>query len=291
MDHGHRPTGTRKLTFYYPSSNFTSFSVTGTSCARNCAHCEGHYLEGMIPVSSGEELLARCGEFHQRGGKGALVSGGCDTEGKIDFSPFMEALGTIAGFDGFKLNIHTGFLDRESALRLARIPFGSISMDVVGSEETLGRVYGLERPVASYHEVFRVFAEQGTVVSPHICIGLDFGKLRGEYHAVDLIAEHVDIVTKLIFIILIPTPGTGMENVSPPSAGEVLDVVRYARERIDRELIIGCMRPRDPALELGLIEVGVDGVVNPLGSTKRVMRERAAEGACELVEEDGCCSF
>ena len=281
----------QKLTFYYPSSNFTSFSVTGSSCVRNCAHCGGHYLKGMTPVSSGDELFEKCHQFYKNGGKGALVSGGCDASGNIDFAPFMKALRSITEFEGFRLNIHTGFLDRDGARELATIPFDSLSMDVVGSEETLRRVYGLERSLDSYNEVFSVFKEHRTVVSPHICIGLDFGKIEGEHRAIELVARHVAIVNKLIFIILIPTPGTEMEDIMPPSPGEIVDLVSYARTKLDNEIILGCMRPRDLELELALVRAGVDGVVNPMASTKKAMVKLAEEGALELVEEEGCCSF
>jgi len=245
----------------------------------------------MTAISSGGELFEKCHQFYKKGGKGALVSGGCDARGSIDFAPFMKALKSIAEFDGFRLNVHTGFLDRDGARELAMIPVDSLSMDVVGSEETLKRVYGLERSLDSYDEVFTAFKEHKAVVSPHICIGLDFGKIKGEHRAIDLVARHGDIVNKLIFIILIPTPGTEMEDVMPPSPGEILDIVSYARTKIDNEIILGCMRPRDPELELALARAGVDGVVNPMASTKKAMMKLAGDGVLELVEEDGCCSF
>ena len=74
-----------RLTFYHPNANFGSISITGTACARNCAHCGGHYLKGMTAVSSPEDLYRMCLELRDRGGLGALVSGGCDLEGRIDF--------------------------------------------------------------------------------------------------------------------------------------------------------------------------------------------------------------
>ena len=281
----------RRFTLYHPSTNFLSFSVTGSSCARNCAHCGGHYLKGMIPVSSPEELYLRCRAFHDGGGRGALVSGGCDPEGKIDFSPFLTTLDRIARLPGFRLNVHTGFLDRDGAEELAQIPFGSVSMDVVGSGETLCEVYGLDASPGSYDEVFGIFTGHGLTVTPHICIGLHYGRLKGEFRAVDLVVRHGGSVEKLIFIILVPTKGSEMEHIAPPSREEVLNVVSYARKHFSGELVLGCMRPRDPELELDLIRAGMDGVAAPLNSVRKAVLELAGDGQLMVVEEEGCCSF
>ncbi len=282
---------TNPLTIYHPTTNFLSFSVTGAACQRNCAHCGGHYLKGMLPTATPKRLFEACLEARKGGAVGALVSGGCDISGKIDFQPFLQVLEKIANFPDFKLNIHTGFLDEEGARVLANVPFDAVSMDIVGSKDTIRRVYGLEEDPGNYHHILDIFRKADHKVSPHICIGLDFGNILGEKAAIDIIAKNQDIVTKLIFIILIPSKGTEMEMVQGPETEEILEIVRYARERINRPIMVGCMRPRSPHLELLLAKAGINGLVNPLASTLRELRSRAGRGELELLEEDGCCCF
>jgi len=281
----------KTLTLYYPTQNFLSFSVTGGRCERNCAHCGGHYLKGMIPVSSGKELYERCREFYLKKGKGVLISGGCGKDGSIDFSQFLDAIEAISYFSDFYLNIHTGFLGKEDAETLTRLGVDSISMDVVGSEETLKKVYGLNKNLKDYKVVFDVFKKRGVKVSPHICVGLHFGEIKGEYTAIDLLSEYQEVVKKLIFIVLLPTKGTKMENISPPSSKEVIEVFKYARKKLKNPLILGCMRPRNSNLELSLIELRIDGIVNPLAETKRELLRRADSLGLTVLEKDGCCSF
>jgi len=128
-------------------------------------------------------------------------------------------------------------------------------------------------------------------VTPHICIGLHYGRLKGEFRAVDLVVRHAGSVEKLIFIILVPTKGSEMENIPPPLREDVLEVVNYAREHFSGELVLGCMRPRDPGLELDLIRAGMDGVAAPLNSVRKEALQLAGEGVLSVVEQDGCCSF
>ena len=285
------PPPSRTITLYHPAKHFASFSITGQACARNCAHCGGHYLKGMEPVASPEELLEKCLAFHREGGVGALVSGGCNADGKIEFGPYLRVLDQLARLPDFRLNVHTGFLDRARAEELARIPFDAVSMDMVGSQRTLEQVYGLPHSPQIYHEVLEAFASAGRMVSPHICVGLHFGKLLGEKAAIDILASHKETVHKLIFIVLIPTKGTGMATVSSPSTDEMVEIVSYARERLDCPLVLGCMRPRDPALELAVVEAGVDGLVNPTSSGRKATIAWAREQGWTLLNEDGCCCF
>ena len=70
------------IRFYRPGKGFPTFSVTGSRCSLCCDHCAGRYLKGMNAVASPDELLVEAEKLKRRGGKGFLLSGGCDEDGK-----------------------------------------------------------------------------------------------------------------------------------------------------------------------------------------------------------------
>ena len=71
------------LKAYYPGKDFPSVSLTGTYCSLNCKHCSRHYLEGMIPAVNEEALYKTAKKIYEYGGKGFLLSGGSDLNGKL----------------------------------------------------------------------------------------------------------------------------------------------------------------------------------------------------------------
>ncbi|MFN4133413.1 MAG: radical SAM protein, partial [Candidatus Hadarchaeales archaeon] len=125
-------------------------------------------------------------------------------------------------------------------------------------------------------------------VVPHICIGLDGGKIKGEFRAVELAAEINPRL--LVFLVLIPTPGTPFEKITPPRQEEVGMVIKWAREKLpETELALGCMRPKlvkRAELEISAIASGVRRVVMP----SRETLEWAQKNGFYVKRLDACCS-
>ena len=67
-----------------------AISVTGAVCALNCAHCGGHYLEAMQPLSEIRDEKAVDADS-------CLISGGCTLRGKVPVAEHAEKLGIIKG--------------------------------------------------------------------------------------------------------------------------------------------------------------------------------------------------
>lgn len=272
----------KKLKIYIPGIKFPSVSLTGNACALNCTHCGKHYLEGMRKPERGE-LLDYCLKLAEEGYKGCLLSGGMDGRLKVPLDFYADEIKEIKKRTNLKLNAHVGFID-ESDLEWVKY-VDAVSLDFVGDTEVIRRVYKIDKTVGDYLRVLDLLTGAGIKVAPHITIGLDFGKIWWEYKAIDMLVEYpIDV---LVLDVLIPTKGTEMENVPKPSVEESLKVVKYARERFDGELSIGCMRPLGRwrlEFDKGAVLAGVDRLTNP---PRKVIEWARTVRDVEIIYE--CC--
>ncbi|AAL81282.1 radical SAM protein [Pyrococcus furiosus DSM 3638] len=250
----------KTLKVYIPGIKFPSISVTGNYCALNCAHCGRHYLEGMKKITR-LNLVDKCVEMEKEGYVGCLLSGGMDSRLKVPLDKFKDEIREIKEKTRLKINAHVGFIDEDDLEWLKYIDV--VSLDFVGDNEVIKRVYKIDKTVNDYLKILDILTKERIKVAPHITIGLDFGRIHWEYEAIDLLSEYpIDV---LVLNILIPTPGTEMENVKV-SMEEALNVVRYAREEFKGELSIGCMRPFGrwrEEFDKRAILIGVDRITNP----------------------------
>ena len=279
----------RVLRFYYPKPRFPSVSVTGTRCALRCKHCGGHYLRGMENVDTSSKLIDFCIKLDEEGGVGVLISGGSDIHGRVPLEGFYHALEWVKENTGLIVNVHTGLLDSRRAEEIASASVDIVSVDVVGSEETIRRVYGLDAKVEDYTDTLWALKEARVPnVVPHICVGLDFGGIRGEARAIELAGE---IEPEIIVILgLIPTKDTDMESVDPPSSVDLAKTVAASRLMYpESSVALGCMRSRvDKGRgETLAIKAGADRLVLPASST---VKATATEGF-EIKHLDGCCAI
>jgi len=278
----------REIRFYNPKPRFPSVSVTGASCALRCKHCGGHYLAGMHGVDTPSKLKEFCVRHEANGGVGVLVSGGSDPQGRVPLGRFYGALDWIKENTGLIVNVHTGLLDSGQAEELASTGVDIVSADVVGIDETIKRVYGLDARVEDYAETLWALKEaQVRNIVPHICVGLDFGEIRGEARAIKIAS---DIEPEIIVILgLIPTKDTAMEAVDPPSGEDLAKVVVVSRLMCpDTSIAIGCMRSRidKERAEILAIRAGADRLVLPTSST---VKAAIAEGFT-IKHFDCCCA-
>ncbi len=276
---------------YYPSNGFIQVSVTGKKCALHCDHCNARYLEHMVPATAPRDLYRVGMDWHRRGGRGMLISGGSTPEGVVPLGPFLDTIRALKKETGLLINVHTGLMSKEMADEIKRAGVDAVSLDLVGSDETIRKVYHLDRGVGDYESSLKNLVSAGVSVSPHITIGLHYGRVVGEYAAVDMVARlnnEMHDISDLVFLVLIPTEGTAMENTPPPEPEDVKKVITYARENLPVvRLVLGCMRPPGWKYEMAALEGGVDDIVLPSLKTRRVLRENG----CEIKKLDGCCVF
>jgi uncharacterized radical SAM superfamily protein len=279
----------RVLRFYYPLPRFPNISVTGTHCALNCKHCGGHYLSGMSNVDTPKKLRKFCSKLDEDGGIGVLVSGGSNVHGRVPLKRFYSTLRWVKENTGLIVNLHTGLLDSKEADEIASTGIDIVSVDVVGSNETIRRVYGITASISDYEKTLKALIDSDVPhIVPHICVGLDFGKMLGEVTAMKIIKKFNP--EQVVILALIPTQNTPMQDIVPPSVEDVARTVATMKLMCHRTSIsIGCMRPRIQktwAEELA-IRAGADRIVLPSRSTVAFAKREGFK----IKHLDGCCSI
>lgn len=278
----------RDPTFWacYPHPHFPTLSITGDTCALRCKQCGRRYLQHMFACPTPDVLRETCLELASNGARGVLISGGYNDEGYVPFEPFLDSIASIKRETGLFLNVHTGLMPAWLARELGHVGVDMASIDVVGSDETIKLVLGLDRTTQDYERALTTLRSAIPHVVPHICIGLHAGKLRGERAALEFVAKINP--RALVMLVLVPTPGTEFEHVTGPSPAEVGKLITEARLKFPSAVLaLGCMRPRDAGrAELQALRSGVDRVEIP---GKRTI-EAARELGLRVRRLDACCA-
>ena len=251
----------------------------------------------MLGANSPENLIELCENLAEQNATGVLISGGCDSTGQVMLEPYLGSLAEIKQRTKLILNVHTGLLSPAMAKEIAKAGVDIASVDIVGDHDTLREVYGLKHSLNEYKESLTLMKAEGMKkIVPHICIGLNYGKIKGEYQAIDMISE-IEIAG-LVFLVLIPTKGSRMEGCAPPEIEEVLKVIRYAKSKLDdKPIYLGCMRPRankfrayTQELEVRLIDAGIHGIVLPAKKTIEYLQKLVWEQKIKLETYKICCA-
>lgn len=254
---------------------FVSVSLTGASCVLQCDHCQSRVLEGMVPVN-GVGLYAQARALAARGARGILVSGGCDSRGRVPLLRHVPDLKRIRAELGLAIRVHPGLPDEETAAALGEVDLDGAMLDVIGTEETIREVYHLDVGVAEYEAVLDRLSRHGVPIVPHIILGLHYGRMLGEWRALEMIARHRPKL--LVLVILMPLSGTPMAAVTPPPAEEIGAFFRASRLAFpDIPVTLGCARPfgeQKTAIDRLAIDEGLDGIAFPAEGIVAYARER-----------------
>jgi uncharacterized radical SAM superfamily protein len=277
-------------TSYYSHSKtvFPTISITGTTCALNCTHCEGKVLQTMLPVTNPKTLFALAKKLEHNGALGCLVSGGCFPDGSVPLKPFIPIIKKIKQELGLTVFVHTGIIDAATAKRLKAAGVDAALIDIIGSEETITKIGNLNSKVKDYANSLRALQEADLNYVPHVIVGLDNGKLKGEFDALTMIAANEP--SAIVVIALMPIHGTAMANVKPPKPSDIVRVVASARLMFPKTpLVLGCMRPKGmlrDETEVLALKAGVNAIAFP--SEKAI--KYAQEQGYELIFSSFCCA-
>lgn len=220
-----------EIVFARPSGTLP-VSLTGADCELDCAHCGGHYLRQMVGLSTALSRTPQDGQSY-------LVSGGCvASSGQVPFMEHLDELSVLRRRG--RLNFHVGLVGDREALALADLA-DVVSFDLVGDDRTIREVLNLDRSVADYERSLHALQRRVKVV-PHILVGLAGGEIRGEMTAVKIAAAAG--CDSLVFIVLIPTPGTQFAGKTAPHPSAVAELLAESRQLMPRAALgLGCMRP------------------------------------------------
>lgn len=272
---------------HVPARNaFASVSVTGTACSLGCDHCAGSLL-GHMADGGGGALRPVMEAMIARGTRGFLVSGGAGPGGKVPLRAHVPVLAELKARHGITIVVHAGICDDDDIDALASVPVDGVMFDVAGSTTTLSSVCHLDVDLEVFPRMVRACKVRGIPVMPHVIAGLDWGEVKGEYAAIEMIArERPDA---LVLVVLMPVPGTPMEKVVVDPA--VIDpvVLEARRANPDVPVLLGCAKPPGEFkewLERRAVDCGFNGIAYPLQATVDHARARGLD----VVFTDACCT-
>ena len=284
------PSFTYYKTSYYCSSptNFPTVSVTGTSCALNCKHCGGKVLGTMHPADTPDKLFELSVKLKKNGAFGCLVSGGCLPDGSVPLKRFSATIGRIKRELGLTVFVHTGIIDAETTDMLKDAGVDAALIDVIGSEETIRKIYNLAVTVQDYADSLKTLSGAGLNFVPHVIVGLNEGKLDGELNALKMIMPTNP--SALVIIAFMPIHGTAMAQVQPPKPVAIAKVAATARLMFPQTpLVLGCMRPKGELrveTDVLALKAGVDAVAFPSEEAVNF----AQESGCRVSFSSYCCA-
>ncbi|MEM1515126.1 MAG: radical SAM protein [Candidatus Bathyarchaeia archaeon] len=244
---------------------FPSISITGSSCSLKCDHCGGVILKTMIPATTPKKLIEVCSDLKSRGALGCLISGGCLPDGSVPIEKFMDAIFEIKRKLGLIIVVHSGLINFETAKKLKEAGVDAVSVDIIGSDETIREIYHLNCGIEKYAKTLEALKRAGVPFTPHVLIGLHYGSIRGEIKALELISRYDP--SALIFIVFFPIRGTKMESIKPSPPETVLEILLKARFLMpDVPIALGCARPKGLhriKTDVLAVEAGVNAIAFP----------------------------
>lgn len=271
-------------------NSFPAFSITGGACGLNCDHCQKKILEPMIAATNPLLLEQKVRSLIETQGlSGFLLSGGSNKRNEISYGRYLPVIEQLKrDHPELKIAIHSALLDSQRAKDMESAGVDTVMMDVIGADETIREVYKLDRPVADFEETLAALCSTSMEVTPHIVIGLHYGRIVGEANALDIVSRYP--VTALVLVVIMPfyaKPGTFVT----PGTSEIGRIFAAARQRLPtRQVLLGCARPpgmHKRVTDAYAIMAGLDGIAFP------------ADGAVSVAHTIGrpfeqahsCCSI
>ncbi|MBI3452999.1 MAG: radical SAM protein [Rhodospirillales bacterium] len=271
-------------------NSFPAFSITAGACGLNCDHCQAKILEPMIPATTPEMLEQKVRDLVLlQDLQGFLLSGGSNKRNEVPYERYYPTVEKLKReFPHLKIAMHTALLDERRARLMESAGVDTAMMDVIGSDETIRDVYKLDRPVADFEATLAALCTTKMEIVPHIVIGLHYGRILGEYNALDIVSRHG--VTALVLVIVMPfyaKAGTFMT----PDAHAVGRLFLDARRRLpDKQVLLGCARPaglHKRAVDAYAVMAGLDGIAFPADGAVAVAREVGRP----VDQAHACCSI
>ncbi|MBI4788057.1 MAG: radical SAM protein [Chloroflexi bacterium] len=262
------------------ATEFIPISVTGAACALNCDHCQTTLLQGMRDLSRFDgSLFDLCATLAQRGARGILVSGGSDRRGCVPLRDFIPDLARVRRELGLAIRVHPGLPDEETCAALAPLGVDGAMIDVIGHADTIREIYHLDATPEDYDAALARLEQHRIPTIPHIILGLHYGRMLGEWHALEMIARHSPKV--LVLVILMPLSGTPMAQTPPPPLSDIAGFFETARKTLPRiPIVLGCARPLGEmkiAIDRLAIDAGLNGIAYPADGSVAYARARNLE--------------
>lgn len=271
-------------------SAWPAISITGGDCKLACDHCKAKILEPMIPARTPDALWRVVNEQVEKGAKGMLLTGGSNHRNEVEYDAFYPTMRRIKDvFPAFRIAMHTALVDRDIAQRMEASGIDAAMMDVIGAQDTISQVYHLRREVADFERSLEHLTATSMKVVPHIVIGLHYGRMLGEWHALDIVARYRP--DALVLVVVMPFYAPAARPFVTPEPRQVGRFFIEARERLpEMPLLLGCARPAGRAkaqIDSYAVMAGLNGIAHPADG----MVELAVRLGREVRVTPACCSI
>ncbi len=277
-----------KMVYMGEQGEYPMVSLTADACALNCDHCSRKILKSMVPAPDPEALQEVCRQLDTEGNTGVLLSGGSDGAGALPWGSFLDAIRWIKTNTALKVSIHSGIIDGATALRLKDAGIDQVLIDVIGSEETLRRVYHLPAGLTAMRASLEAWAATGLPLIPHIVVGLHYGQIAGEMEALEMVTQVA--IDSLVVVVLNPLRETPMADSPPPAPDTVARFIATARLRMPSvPIALSCGRPSGPhrvETDCLALRAGVNRIAMPA----QAALAQAREMGLAIAFHKTCCS-
>jgi len=271
-------------------SAWPAISITGGDCKLQCDHCKAKVLAPMIAARTPEDLWRAVNEQVAAGAAGMLLTGGSNHRDEVEYEPFYPTVRRIKdAFPDLKIAIHTALVDRDAARRMDDSGVDVAMLDVIGAQDTVRQVYHLKRAVADFESSLQFLTETSLKVVPHIVIGLHYGRLLGEWNALEMVRRHPPAA--LVLVVIMPFYAPAHRPYAVPDSHDIGRFFIDARVALpDIPLLLGCARPAGLAkqeIDAYAVLAGMNGIAHPADG----MVELAARLGRDLRVTPACCSI
>jgi uncharacterized radical SAM superfamily protein len=242
----------------------------------------------MIPATTPEKLKELGDNLVQKGCTGVLLSGGATDSGNVPLDGFFDAMAYLKG-KGLRVIVHTGLVTEDTATELKNAGVDQVLIDVIGDQDTISNVYHLNKTPNDFERSLKFMKEAGLNIAPHIVIGLNYGKIEGEYSAIEMISKIKPEV--IVLVVLSPLYDTPMYGSDLPSAEEIARIAAITRiANPNTPITLGCVRPADSQkleTEKLMIRAGVNNIAYAMDETI----EYGESLGLKIDFNDVCCSL
>ncbi len=269
--------------------HWPAVSITGGDCELNCDHCRAGILAPMHPARTPAELAALVPRLVAQGAQGMLLTGGSNRRNEVEYGPYLPVIRRLKNrFPAFRIACHTALMDPPAAAALARAGVDVAMLDVIGAQDTVSQVYHLKRPVADFERALAALGQTSMRVVPHIVLGLHYGRLLGEWEALEMVARQR--ADALVLVAVMPAFAGAARPFATPDPHAAARFFLDARRRLPGlPLLLGCARPHGAAkvmMDAYAVLAGLDGIAHP---SEGVLELARALGR-PLTLDGGCCA-
>ena len=264
-----------------------AISITGGDCALACDHCKAKILEPMLAARTPQALWQIVNEQIAAGARGMLLSGGSNRRNEVEYYPYFPILRRIKNrFPDFKIALHSALADLSTARRMQDAGVDTAMMDLIGAQDTITQVYHLKRGVDDFERTLEYLLSTSMRVVPHIVLGLHYGKLLGEWRALEIIQKHKPHA--VVLVVVMPFYATPQRPYATPDAHEIGRFFRTARAALPNiPILLGCARPAGKTkllIDAYAVMAGLDGIAHPaegmVALAKRLHRDVKLSATC-----------